>query len=56
MLKSQKSKLTELALPVKQSHVVIVRRKMTVAQYERVRRAARKMLQDVRKFYKRKSL
>ena len=37
-------------------YVIIRRRRMTLKQYERLRRAARKMLQDVRKFVKRKRL
>lgn len=41
---------------VEGTHVVIRRRRMTQRQYERLRRAARKMLQDFRKFVKRKRL
>lgn len=36
--------------------VVIRRRRMTLKQYEQLRRAARKMVQDVRKYIKRKRL
>jgi hypothetical protein len=37
-------------------YVIIRRRKMTHAQWLRLRRAARKMVQDVRKYIKRKRL
>jgi hypothetical protein len=46
----------EQALPVHSPYVVVVRRRMTRTQHDRLRRAARKMVQDVRKYVKRKGL
>ncbi|HEU0048800.1 MAG TPA: hypothetical protein VFQ43_14515 [Nitrososphaera sp.] len=49
---------SEKALPVKThpDYVTIGRRRMTKRYYERLRRAARKMVKDVRKYIKRKRL